>query len=868
MDAVGGPIRHYRRKVSELVDPGVLSRGVGQAQDWPIPTRLDDPLLGLGFGQLTQLFEETGLPKGWCEEFAAEVAEATHAVISRQIGEMSGERTRWAGTTSTLAGVCLAERWDEDADAMLRATPFAELLAVQAQFRADPTVGWSTGPSGLRRLYEYGERGGPLERLEKGHRVSWQLAHERDFEQLDRASAAAVRSQKRRARLPVAACACFAAPRRSIRITDVGETVELPSVWQLVATVLVWGADEARARTLEFLNEEASREVAPRCDRPSGGRVAHSSLGTTSSEAHSWLLRCYEVASAYPTLRDRWAVKARSVSLRELQETVEQWTADRTAVQLLDYRRKRRQLIADVESCRRKDGKLDPTRSLRKLKRLLLFLLLGETSARVGEIARIAPADFLPDYHLDSYVTAAVGITASKSGRRSAAPKQIKAISAETARYLRELLEICRIPLTDTESIWMSHFAYGPEDNGRYELERRLTGPRLRPSSLSGALTPISGGIVVPLLPRPGGKGGFGAHSFRHMGEQLSFEVGSTWLQARKEWQTRVTAQVFCDAQLGHQMAHDKLGYKDLEANRPLWALRTALGEPAASVPGLIDLLAGYAGARRGWNIDAIRGALIRLRIAGQRVAAATQALATLRLERRALRDRPLPEVPAKLDGLTGKQRQELMLTRDVARERRDRDRDAFDDRIEQAHEELTTLQTAHGRIAAELDLIRANGRNHPLPDALPTRAELQAADTPDEDPLDEETWEQAVARADVRLELLALEPDPVSTRIRRKLNLAEFGAVIGMTPSALRKRLRGDHEPWFPLTGPDSPLIVIGDPATSKLRFIDIDKLPNSFLRQLLPEQREMIEQLLAVPMGSTRWGGRRLPETNRHAA
>jgi len=238
-EAVASPTRHYRREVSELVDPGVLSRGVGQAQDWPISTRLDDPLLGLGFGQLTQLWEETGLPEGWSEEFAAEVAEATHAVISRQIGEMSGERSRWAGTTSTLAGVCLAERWDEgdeDADAILRATPFAELLAVQVQFRADPTVGWSTGASGLRRLYEYGERGGLLERLEKGHRVTWQLAHERDFEQLDRASAAAVRSQKRRAHLPVAACACFAAPCRSVRITDVGETVELPSVWQLVAT--------------------------------------------------------------------------------------------------------------------------------------------------------------------------------------------------------------------------------------------------------------------------------------------------------------------------------------------------------------------------------------------------------------------------------------------------------------------------------------------------------------------------------------------------------------------------------------------------------------------------------------------------------
>jgi hypothetical protein len=784
---------------------------------------------------------------------------------------MSGERTRWAGAASTLAGVCLAEPWDggdDDTEPRLIATPFAAFLEVQAQFRDDPTAGWGTGPAGLRRMYEYGELCGPFERLEKGRRVSWQLAHERDFEPVDRSWGAAVRGQKRRARLPVAGCAAFAAPRRSITVSNVDGVVDVPSVWQFVAALLVGGAEDARARTVEFLNEEAIRKVAPRSDRPGGGRVAHGSLRTTSSEAHSWLLRCYEVAPAYTHLSEHWAVKPRSVSLDELEETVEQWNADRTAIQLLAYRRKRREVVADLERGRRGDGTLDPTRSWRKLKRLLLFLLLGELSARIGEIARITPADFLPDYHLDGYITPAVVITASKGGRRITAPKQIKTISAETAKYLCELLEICGIPLTDSQPIWMSRFAYTADDHGRYDPANRLTGPRLQPSSLSGALSSMRKGIVTPLLPRPNGKGGFSAHSFRHMGEQLSFQVGSTWLQARKEWQTRVTAQVFCDAQLGHQMAHDKLGYKDLEANRTLWALRAALGDPAANVPGLIDLLAGDAGARQGWNIDTIRSSLIRLRIAGQRVAATTQALAALRLERRALRDRPLPHVPTKLDGLTVKEMQKLTLVRDVAREQRDRDRDAFDDRIEQAHEELTTLQTTHSRIAAELDLIRANGRNHPLPDALPTRAELQAADTPDEDPLDEETWEQALARADVRLELLALEPAPVSTRIRHNLNLAEFAAVIGITPGALRKRLRGDHEPWFPLTGPDSPLIIIGNPATSKLRFINIDKLPDNFLRLLLPEQREMIEQLLAVPIGSTRWGGRRLPNDKPRAA
>ena len=79
---------------------------------------------------------------------------------------------------------------------------------------------------------------------------------------------------------------------------------------------------------------------------------------------------------------------------------------------------------------------------------------------------------------------------------------------------------------------------------------------------------------------------------------------------------------------------------------------------------------------------------------------------------------------------------------------------------------------------------------------------------------------------------------------------------MLGITDGALRKRLRGDHAPPFDLVGLDSPLIVL----SSKLRCIDADKLPTAFLKRLLPEQLEMIEQLLAVPMGTTRWGGRRM--------
>ena len=39
--------------------------------------------------------------------------------------------------------------------------------------------------------------------------------------------------------------------------------------------------------------------------------------------------------------------------------------------------------------------------------------------------------------------------------------------------------------------------------------------------------------------------------------------------------------------------------------------------------------------------------------------------------------------------------------------------------------------------------------------------------------------------------------------------------------------------------------------------RVIAVDKLPKSFFDRLVAEQHELIEQLLMVPMGSSRWGG-----------
>ena len=862
-------------------------RRVCEQQDWPLPTRLTDPLLGLGYEQLTELFQQTGLPEGWSRAYAAEIAVATQAVISRQIGLMSTGRARWTGVAKALVGVCLAERWQEGgddcdmdfeahlehddrssdrrgvgsaiADSVVLPTPFDEMKGIQDLLLADPTVGWGNGSGGLRRLYEHTVLCGPFPvTAKRGESRSWALSSSGDFATLDHAFG--VEATKTRPLLPVAACAAFASPRRTVFVDGLPEPVELPSLWEFVATLLVWGADEARLRLLEFLNEEAAREVSPRRERPDGGTVADTTLNTTASQALSWMLRAFEVAPAYPRLRERWSSKPIAVSLEELQQTVATWRAERTAVPLLLYRRKRLELIAAVEQHRRRDGSLDPTCVFRALKRLVFFLLLGELSARIGEIARLSPASFIKLFEHGGYTTPAFVLQTSKRGRRVGGPsQQIKPVTALTASYFTEFLMLCGIGLDDTQPFWMAQFAYRPQDGGTYAVENRRPGPRMGANSLSNALVRSIDGKVEPLLSRPAG-GGYAAHSFRHLGSQVSSAVGTGYFQHHPDLMVKISHEVFSAAQLGHQLQADRLGYRDLEANRTLWALKTALGDPSAGIPGVLDVLTGDAGARRGWDIDSIRGTLIRLRLARQRVDQISQKLTGIRLERLALRDEPLPPVPTQHDKLPVGRKLDLMLSRDVARERRARDRDILDDRIEQAHEDRDAAQTTAEAVAAELAAIRQAGHTHPLPDYLPTADEVRERGGDPGYALDQETWEQALARADVRLALLALEPAPISIRLRHELNLPEFAAVLGMSAGGLRKRLRGEHEPFFLLDGRDSPLIVLGDRATSKLRFIDVDKLPESFLRQLLPEQREMIDQLLAVPMGSTQWGGRQL--------
>src|SRR4051812_28309219 len=112
----------------------------GQLQDWPVATSLDDPVLGLTYEQLTESWEPLGLPDNWSPEMARTYAEATHAVISRAIGNHTGRRTNWGHRARAIAGVVLTEPADDEREAA-----FDEFGRHWLAFLDDKSWGWGTG---------------------------------------------------------------------------------------------------------------------------------------------------------------------------------------------------------------------------------------------------------------------------------------------------------------------------------------------------------------------------------------------------------------------------------------------------------------------------------------------------------------------------------------------------------------------------------------------------------------------------------------------------------------------------------------------------------------------------------------------------
>ena len=271
---------------------------------------------------------------------------------------------------------------------------------------------------------------------------------------------------------------------------------------------------------------------------------------------------------------------------------------------------------------------------------------------------------------------------------------------------------------------------------------------------------------------------------------------------------------------------------------------------------GTLALIHGDAGARLGWDTTAIQHAALDGQIAQTRLDEATRRIGQLDLDDRALRDAPIePRIPrGPLDDSAAIQ---VMVARDAAREIREGERDRIADELKLLNGDRLEAIGLVNAAASRLDELKQAGHTRPLDDREPTQLELDASAGVTGErrvALDEETWDQALERAQIAIGFLIDEPIITPEALRSVLNLCEWAAVMGTTTRAVRDRISGRPTPMFPLTGPDSPVVGEG-----KRRGIDTSKLSEGFKRRLLTEQLEMIDQFRAFPMGSTNHGGRR---------
>jgi DNA-binding transcriptional regulator YiaG len=82
-------------------------------------------------------------------------------------------------------------------------------------------------------------------------------------------------------------------------------------------------------------------------------------------------------------------------------------------------------------------------------------------------------------------------------------------------------------------------------------------------------------------------------------------------------------------------------------------------------------------------------------------------------------------------------------------------------------------------------------------------------------------------------------------------VNPSEFAAIYGMGRRAAERWISGERRPPFPLVG---AVVRLGE----RLTFLNLDALGGAWWESLSPSQREQVEQILRIPLGETRHGGR----------
>ena len=806
----------------------------GRYEPWPQVDTINDPRLGLTFEQLTATLEPIGLPDAWDAEKAVQLAQAAWVVLSRKAGVTQAGRRALSTWQADITAAVIT-------DVTAAVTPFENFAQALHTSRKEGLggVGYGSPRAMWRRLvaagafkHVHGRRGaGP-----------WRVSSVMDCNALDCAwEAATLNADREHGLLPVidvrALSAMFPA-RRLVTMAGSGRphepgdpvprnlVLQVPSFWEIVAVALLGGPGLFERRGRQCISDTASRLLPAKGDRPAGRRPASSSLSTMAT-AINGLGKVASETRHWASVLEPWQQRPK-VEISKAQRAAASTPEPRVAPEHDLYRFERARALAQLDVARR--GRRSST-AWRKsdhhlwLKTALYIELAGVTTGRVGELAEgMTLKDFDPAHDFGvGQVAPAVRFQPSK------VDDEIDAfwhpIGESTARLIEEWIAEWGItsrdaPLMPLGSDSMDEPAEAGEVSGWFE----------------GA------GSKLPALRRRGG-GGHGLHDVRHLTDQLLCSIAQNWLRANPLRQKDISVDAFVAMLMGHK-AREKYAYGDLEANRQSWAVRGALGDPNRGVPGLVDLMLGDAGARRGWDHSAIRGALSRIEHAATALAGAHVELEAAEREvaamTRVLERRPPPQEVQEHELLRWiAENAAINNKRESWRERR---RAAEIDRAEANF----TIEIAK----RDLELIEARGRTLIIPD-----------DRPLDDRADEiEGFAEAVTR--VRETIASVDVDRAlgdnadeETRLRVRVpaivNPPEFAGLYGVGQRAVERWISGAR------SGPvrlDDAVIQLGQ----RLTFINLDRLGDDWWNTLTVSQREQVEQILRIPLGHTRHGGR----------
>lgn len=796
------------------------------AQAWPCCADINDPRLGLTAEQLTATLEPMGLPAQWSEAQAAELATASWLFLSQLIGSTAALRRAVPKKLSVLLDIALTEIPGA-------AVPFGDFAAVH--FGRDPWDGF-TGYGGYATAFGRLRDNGPFRHLNaprvgRNTRRTWELSHSTDYKPLDfaweQAAASANASRDLLPVLDVRALCCFAPARRLVTLAD-GVSVHVPSAWEVAAIALAGGPDDFRARAHQLILHLSN----PATVSARGGGYATTSVEGVQSAANG-LIRASSDLSSMLSVLEPWADASR---VRMAKSTRRRLVRPRPVVapSVQRVRRCRAQLVRELERARKsRKPTSDWVRTSQHaiLKKLLLLDLGAGAFLRAGEIARLRVGDVVAARDFADGVSCPA-IFGEWSKSDGAVSDHWLPIRPETYQLITE---------------WVSEWGLTSSDGPLFPRSALQPGEFALPADISAFFA--GQGSRTPVLVDDAGKG-FGEHSFRHLGEQLGVAVGRFWLEANPEWAEQLQPQVFADAANHHAFRSEVHAYKDLEQSREKWAFRALMGDKGRGVPGTLDLIFGDAGARKAWDVESIRDAL-------SRSAAATE-LSELAKAERDESDATVAALHQELDHFVSLDVavsvehavRELRMIKSLEIQERAAQEDRYQAQRRLSEAERMLLQARH-----DLEMICAAGRTVTLPDETPLAHEQLARG---ELVLETETFEAVLTRLQDTVSVKLVDCDALGSpdallREREYLNYNEVAGVMDVAPKTFARWVDGSRR------GPLSPAALRAAvvSVSSRRKFVAVDRMPADWWRGLGVAQREMVEQILRVPMGGTQFAG-----------